>query len=126
MRPIGTEGIKYDNGKLRWDLLPLHLIEKVVDIYTFGAQKYAPNTWQNLKDGYQRYKAAMLRHLVEHEKGYRIDNESGREHLAHVAWNAIALLHYADRPKGEHTEETLTRMRELRELLDNEIKRLEA
>lgn len=87
-----SEGRKDDNGKLRWDLLPLNLIEKVVEVYTFGAQKYAPNSWQNLEDGYNRYKAAMFRHLMEFEKGNVIDDESGKEHLAHMVWNAIAML----------------------------------
>lgn len=31
------EGLKYDNGKLRWDLLPLDQVEKIVEVYTFGA-----------------------------------------------------------------------------------------
>ena len=88
-----TDSKKYDQGKLRWDLLPLNLIEKIVEIYTFGAEKYGPNTWQNLEDGYNRYKAAMFRHLMEFEKGNVIDDESGREHLAHMVWNAIAMLH---------------------------------
>ena len=87
-----TDSKKYDQGKLRWDLLPLNLIEKVVEIYTFGAEKYGPNTWQNLEDGYNRYKAAMFRHLMEFEKGNVIDDESGKEHLAHMVWNAIAML----------------------------------
>lgn len=95
------EGKKYDQGKLRWDLLPLHLIEKVVEVYTFGAQKYAPNTWQNLSDGYNRYKAALFRHLVAHEKGETIDTDSKLPHLAHVAWNAIALIHFGiEHPTG--------------------------
>ena len=87
------ESKKYDQGKLRWDLLPLNLIEKVVEIYTFGAEKYGANTWQNLEDGYNRYKAAMFRHLMEFEKGNVIDDESGREHMAHMVRNGIAMLH---------------------------------
>lgn len=81
--------------KLRWDLLPLDLVEKVVEVYHMGSKKYSPNTWQNLENGYQRYKSAMLRHLVAHEKGETIDKESGLLHLQHVAWNALAILHFA-------------------------------
>ncbi len=93
------ESKKYDQGKLRWDLLPLNLIEKVVEIYTFGAEKYGANTWQNLEDGYNRYKAAMFRHLMEFEKGNVIDDESGKEHLAHMVWNGIAMLHASENDK---------------------------
>ena len=83
------------DGKLRWDLLPLDLIEKIVEVYHFGAQKYAPNTWKQLENGEQRYKAALLRHLVEHDKGNLRDNESGLLHAQHMCWNAIAMLYFA-------------------------------
>jgi hypothetical protein len=97
------EGIKYDDGKLRWDLLPWLMIEKIVKVYTFGAQKYGDNNWQNLKNGYDRYKAAMMRHMMEFEKGELVDKESGIEHLAHMAWNAIALLYLSHgRNKNMH------------------------
>ena len=65
----------YKDHKLRWDLLPLGDIEDIVKLYTAGAVKYGDNSWQELPDGYNRYKAAMFRHL------------------AAVAWNAIAMLH---------------------------------
>lgn len=89
------ESIKNDrkDGKLMWELLPLPTLEKVVEVYTRGAEKYGPNNWQHLPDGYSRYKAAMLRHLVEYEKGNEFDPETGCHHLAQVAWNAIAMLH---------------------------------
>ena len=79
--------------KQRWDLLPLEDIEEVVKVYTAGTEKYGENTWQNLPEGYRRYKGALMRHLVLHEKGEVIDPETGCMHLAQVAWNAIAMLH---------------------------------
>lgn len=96
-----NEGKKDDKGKLRWDLLPLPLVEKLVEVYTFGAKKYAPNTWQNLDDGYNRYKAAMLRHLTAYEKGETIDPDSKLNHLYHTAWNALALIHFAEKSKSQ-------------------------
>ena len=83
----------FKDHKLRWDLLPLTDLEEVVKLYTFGAEKYGDNNWQNLENGYQRYKAAMLRHLLEYEKGNTVDGESGCSHLAAVIWNAIAMYH---------------------------------
>ena len=79
--------------KLMWELLPLEDIEDVVKVYTEGANKYGINTWQNLENGYNRYKAALFRHLLEYEKGNEYDEETGCRHLAQVVWNAIALLH---------------------------------
>lgn len=89
------------DDKLRWDLLPLEDIEDVVEVYHAGAKKYAPNSWQGLEDGYNRYKAAMFRHLVLHEKGEIFDAETGCRHLAQVVWNAIAMLHIS---KNEQTK----------------------
>lgn len=93
MEESRKDDIKDD--KLRWELLPLPLIEKVVEVYHFGTKKYAPNTWQNLPDGESRYKAALLRHLTAYEKGETKDPESGLNHLAHAAWNALAMLYCA-------------------------------
>ena len=42
------------DGKLMWELLPLTLIEKIVEVYTAGARKYGPNKWQGLDNGYDR------------------------------------------------------------------------
>ena len=88
------QGLKWDQGKDRWDLLPLGLVLLIVKCDTFGANKYAPNNWAKVENGYQRYKAAMLRHLVAFEKGEVIDPESGLPHLAHMAWNAIAVMYF--------------------------------
>lgn len=81
------------DGKLMWELLPLEDIEDIVKVYTQGAIKYGPNNWQNLDNGYQRYKAAAFRHILEYEKGNEFDEETGCRHLAQAAWNLIACLH---------------------------------
>lgn len=94
---MAEEGKKNDrlDGKLRWELLPLNLIEKVVEVYTAGAVKYGDNQWQNLPDGYNRYKAALFRHLTAHERGELRDPETGCLHLAQVVWNALAMLYFS-------------------------------
>ena len=96
-----TEARKNDrlDDKLMWELLPLEDVEDIVRVYTAGAKKYGPDKWQNLPDGIRRYKAALLRHLVEFDKGNEIDEETGCHHLAAVAWNAIAMLHISKQQK---------------------------
>lgn len=94
--------------KLRWDLLPLKEIEKIVKVYTVGSEKYGENTWQSLPNGYDRYKAALFRHLLEYEKGHEVDEETGCEHLSQVAWNAIAMMHCAPKWETESFKENLT------------------
>lgn len=99
---IEPDSVKNDfqDNKLRWDLLPLKEIEDIVRVYHAGAKKYGPNRWQNLEDGFQRYKAAALRHLLEYEKGERVDADTGCLHLAQFAWNAIAMLYLDKHGKG--------------------------
>lgn len=92
----------FKDHKLRWDLLPLEDVEELVRVYTAGSYKYGDNTWQGLDNGYERYKAALLRHLMEYERGNRIDEETGCMHLAQVAWNAIAMLHLDRNNKGKY------------------------
>ena len=91
------EGKKNDviDDKLRWDLLPLGLVKKIVEVYHFGAKKYSENSWQNLDNGYNRYKAALFRHVEAFESGEMTDKESGLNHLAHAAWNCLAMLYFA-------------------------------
>ena len=99
----GKDGSGKDDradGKPRWELLPLETVEEIVKVYTMGAEKYADEAWKNIPDGYRRYKAALLRHITAYDKGERVDKESGLSHLAHAAWNAIAMLYYDISGKG--------------------------
>lgn len=86
--------MKYDQEKVRMDLLPLPVIEEIAKVLTFGASKYKDNTWQKLKKGKQRYKGALLRHMTAIEKGEIIDPESGLLHSSHVACNAVFILYF--------------------------------
>lgn len=84
-----NEGLKYDSGKLRWDLLPVEEIEGIVDVLTFGANKYADNSWQNVDNGIERYYAALMRHIIAWRKGEKKDDESGIDHLYHALTNLV-------------------------------------
>ena len=88
------------DDKLRWDLLPMEEIEDIVRVYHAGAKKYGPNKWQNLDNGFERYRAAAAGHLMEYMKGERVDSDTGCFHLAQYAWNCIAMLWYDKHGKG--------------------------
>jgi hypothetical protein len=87
-------GAKLDAGKPRVGLMlsgfPRALL-KVAEVTTFGALKYSDNGWQQVDGGVSRYDDAKGRHLLY---GYieDIDADSGLEHLAQEAWNALAKL----------------------------------
>ena len=77
-------GIKNDQQKLRYDLLPVEPLEALVAVLTYGASKYADNNWKYVTPFDDRYYAAALRHLTAWRKGEELDKESGMPHLAHA------------------------------------------
>jgi len=93
------KGRKSDNGKPRWDLLPLEQVEEIVKVLSFGAIKYAPNQWQHVPNAENRYFAAMMRHIKAYQSGEIKDNESGLPHLAHAACCIIFIMWF--NRKGE-------------------------
>ena len=90
LRPTG--GLKYDAGKLRYDLVPPHAIKAIADVLTYGADKYAPNSWQTVSNGETRYTAAMMRHFEAYREGEELDPETGKSHLSHCLCNLAFLL----------------------------------
>ena len=93
---MSTEkGVKLDSGKNRLGLVLggfSHALWFVGCVGTFGANKYTDNGWQEVKNGRSRYLDALLRHLFKVFMGEETDKESGLPHLAHVCWNALAIL----------------------------------
>jgi len=85
-------GIKHDDGKLRYSLLPWFAITAIVKVLEFGARKYAVNSWQDLADSDSRYFDAAMRHLIAYKGGEWLDPESGLSHLSHAACNLCFLL----------------------------------
>lgn len=88
-----NEGLRYNEGKLRYDLLEPYAIEELVKVFTRGAEKYAPRNWEKGMD-WSKMLASLKRHIAEWEKGDDFDKESGLYHMAHAAWNALALVSF--------------------------------
>lgn len=87
------DGVKFDEGKLRFDLLPPHALEKLVEVYTYGARKYADRNWEKGM-AWSRTFGAIMRHAWKFWKGEDYDKESGLHHMAHAAFNCLALVEY--------------------------------
>jgi hypothetical protein len=86
------KGVKDDDGKIRYDLIPTSTIEGIGKVLTFGANKYAPNGWKTVPDAKERYYAALYRHLLAWRNGEKLDPESGLHHLEHVLTNVAFLI----------------------------------
>ena len=95
--PLGIDqhapGAKLDSGKqLAGVLLDFsRALEAVADVGTFGANKYTRLGWESVPNGEQRYTDALMRHLLKMQRE-ELDPDSGLEHLAHLAWNCLAVL----------------------------------
>lgn len=87
-----TTGRKFDKDKLRYSLLPISAIEKVIRVLMYGSEKYEDFNWINVENRTERYLNAAYRHLGQYLKGEKIDPESGLEHLAHCACSLLFLL----------------------------------
>jgi hypothetical protein len=77
-------GRKFDGGKLQYGLIPPLALKATVDVLTFGAVKYEPGNWRRVPDAQRRYFDALQRHLWAWKEGESIDQESGKNHLAHA------------------------------------------
>lgn len=97
--PHGTHqhapGAKLDAGKNRVGLVVggfSRALQAVGRVGTFGAGKYSPDGWITVPNGVERYTDAMYRHLLDEAAGETLDPQTGIQHAAHAAWNALARL----------------------------------
>ena len=93
-------GAKLDNGKVRAGVLADfgEALDAVAMVGTYGANKYTRNGWESVPNAIERYTDAKWRHLLaQHERMY--DHESELMHLAHEAWNVLAVLELTLRGK---------------------------
>jgi len=90
-----TQGIKFDQGKPDWSLLPYGPLEEVVRVLEYGRDKYTQtledgtivsgaDNWKLVDNSNHRYWNAAMRHMIAFKEGEKIDDESGRMHLAHA------------------------------------------
>lgn len=119
METSNNPGMKFDGDKLRWGLIMRGMqasLRGVVAVATFGARKYADDSWQNVDDAQKRYADALYRHLDNiAERGHLttdidmqpdgagglVDKGSGLLEWYHVAWNALALAWFASKQARE-------------------------
>ena len=87
-----TKGIKFDDKKLRWNLLPFKQVEEIVKVLEYGSNKYSDDNWKRVPDAKNRYFSALMRHLMAWWSGERNDKETSLSHLAHVGCCLLFLM----------------------------------
>ena len=97
----GSNAVKFDQDKYRFSLLPTDALAMVAQVGTMGAQKYGDHNWkQGAGLSWSRLLDAHYRHVFAWSQGELVDPESKLPHLAHAAWNLLALLHYSAQGLG--------------------------
>jgi 5'(3')-deoxyribonucleotidase len=87
------EGLRFNEGKTRHDLVPAFAQEQYAKVLTAGAKKYADRNWEKGM-AWSKVLASCERHLQAIKRGEDYDPETGVLHSAHVMCNAAFLTEY--------------------------------
>ena len=98
-------GTKYDQGKLRLELVPVEATESIAKAMTYGASKYGDWNWSR-GIAHSRLFGAALRHMWAYYRGEDIDKESGNSHLAHALASLAMLVASVENNLGEDDRPT--------------------
>jgi len=93
-------GLRYNDGKPRYDLIPPEALEDLAILYQRGASKYAERNWERGMSWCKCF-ASMMRHAWAWMRGEENDPETGVHHMTAVAWNAFAIVTYVRRGIGQ-------------------------
>jgi hypothetical protein len=88
------DAARFNTGKVRFDLIPPTALEEIAKVYTYGTLKYSDNNWWKAFNWRKDTFSCITRHINKWLRGEKFDDESGLHHLAHAAWNCIALMEF--------------------------------
>ena len=95
------EGLRYNEGKVRYDLVPTYAQEQFAKVLTKGSEKYAERNWE-LGMKWSKVTASLKRHIAAFEAGEDFDKEDGLLHMAHAMCNTAFLVeYYKTYPQGD-------------------------
>lgn len=94
-----TEGVKNDQQKIRWDLVPFDAVNEIAKVLTFGAEKYEARNWEKGMN-WSRAFGALQRHLTRWFHGQDKDKETRLTHLANAGCCLFFLLAWELRKVG--------------------------
>lgn len=98
-------GLRFSEGKPRYDLIPPEFMEALANHYAQGARKYADRNWERGMSWCQCFRPLMS-HAWKWFRGEKYDEDPAMpgykaHHMVAVAWNAIALYVYETRQIGK-------------------------
>lgn len=87
-----------DDGKLRYDLIPLNMLERLAWLYTRWIKKYWENNWHLARgeEAIERFKQSARRHYISWMKW-----EYDEDHAIATCWNIFAYERHKERMQKE-------------------------
>jgi hypothetical protein len=98
-------GLRYDEGKPRYDLIPPAFIKALALHFEAATKKYPDRNWEKGMSWCTIFRA-LISHAMEWFLGYKYDVDPTLKkgykghHMIAVAWNAMALFEYERRKIG--------------------------
>jgi hypothetical protein len=103
---VNVAGIKHDQDKIRYDLIPLDALTEIAKVLTHGVGKYGERNWEGGMS-WGRYIRATMHHLFKFAVGEDRDPDSGYTHLACAGCNILFLIAYQLRGIGDDNRSIL-------------------
>jgi hypothetical protein len=97
-RIVSATGGEKGSKPAQFDQIPTVAMIELAKTYGFGASKYSAHNFRKGYD-YSLSFSAMQRHAWAWQGGQDLDEESGLNHLAHVAWHCFNLIAMQDSPE---------------------------
>ena len=103
---MNNQTAKADAGKPKLTLVPRQIIYDIAEVREYGNKKYGnPENWKTVE--IERYRDAAFRHFMAYlDNPQGVDEESGINHLKHLATN-IAFLCEMEEAERKRIKEIL-------------------
>ena len=100
------KALRYNEGKLEWNLIDFKSLEPLVKTLMYGKNKYTKNGVSgadNWKKGMDPKKIldSLLRHVTALSDGEEVDPESGELHVGAIFANALFYSYYTYTEEGK-------------------------
>lgn len=92
------KGLRFNENKPKWSLVPQSSLLPMVEVLEFGAKKYAPHNWRKGLS-ITEICESLKRHLDAFMEGEDLDPESGLSHIGHIQCNALFLSYMMEHKK---------------------------
>jgi hypothetical protein len=108
LKAASPVGLRFNEGKVRWDLIDPTAVEGVAAVLSFGCKKYTAENWRKGLS-WKSTLRSLESHLQALKRGEDIDPESGLPHIDHLGCNWMFFSNYQKMGIGEDDRVKVTK-----------------